>query len=162
MDDADFLRRQFGQPKDTNIRESLVEIFELNNFKEEESYIILNNVNQFKMSKLTKIVIIPELTEGKKKYPKVYQLNFNSEFVLNKHFNGSIDEWKDLGGELFSKYRVFHIIHSDNIQDELSKLTKTVVKKEDFKIINEARPNIKFREKYLKYKAKYISLKKSL
>jgi hypothetical protein len=37
-----------------------------------------------------------------------------------------------------------------------------LLKKEDFKIINEARPNIKFREKYLKYKAKYLSLKKNI
>ena len=58
MDDADFLRRQFGQPKDTNIRESLVEISELNNFKEEEAYVVLNNLNQFKIAKLTKFIIL--------------------------------------------------------------------------------------------------------
>lgn len=164
MEDSDFFGSQFGQPKDTNIKESITEITELYNLKEGETYIILNDINQFKIAKLRKVEILPELIEGKKKFPKVAQFNFNSDtdFILQKHFNGSFDDWKDMGGELFSKYRVFHLVNSENVVDDLSKIIKNKVKEEDFKILNEPRPNLKFKEKYLKYKSKYISLKKNI
>ena len=161
--EEDFFGRQFGQEKDLNQRDSIVEITELYNFKEGENYLILNNTNQFMKVKLDKLNILPELTEGKKKYFKVAQLNFVTEkgiFVLNKFFNGSLDNWTDMGGELFSKYRVFNINNSSNLVEDLSRLSKTTVKEQEFKITNEPRGNMKFKEKYLKYKAKYLSLKK--
>lgn len=162
MDDQDFYGRQFGQKIDSNIKESIVEIHELNNFKEDETYIILNHENEFKTAKLSKIVIIPESNTGKKKYPKTAQFKFNqNEFILNKYFNGNIDDWRDMGGELFSKYRIFRIINNDNIIENLSKLIKNkAIENKDFKIINEIIPNIKFKDKYIKYKLKYTNLKK--
>jgi hypothetical protein len=184
MEDGSFYGRQFGQVLDPNIqehikKETLIEITELNNFKIEENYIILNQSNKFKIAKLTKIDILPELEPSKKKkFPKVAQYTFNDgtkEFVLNKHFNGKLDDWKDMGGELFTKYRIFHLIEQEDkvsLKKEVSDLEKEVEKllksksifDSNLTIINEERPNIKInlKEKYLKYKAKYLQLKNQL
>jgi len=80
MEDGSFYGRQFGQVLDPNSgqvldpniqehikKETLIEITELNNFKLEENYIILNQSNKFKIAKLTKIDILPELEPSKKK-----------------------------------------------------------------------------------------------
>jgi hypothetical protein len=191
MEDGSFYGRQFGQVLDPNIqehikKETLIEITELNNFKLEENYIILNQLNKFKIAKLTKIDILPELEPSKKKkFPKVAQYTFNDgtkDFVLNKHFNGKLDDWKDMGGELFTKYRIFHLIEQEdkvglkkeveNLEKEVEKLLKEVEKllksksifDSNLTIVNEERPNIKInlKEKYLKYKAKYLQLKNQL
>ena len=187
MEDGSFYGRQFGQVLDPNSgqvldpnipehtkKELLNEITELNNFKLEENYIILNQSNKFKIAKLTKIDILPELEPSKKKkFPKVAQYTFNDgtkDFVLNKHFNGKLDDWKDMGGELFTKYRTFHLIEQDkkevvNLEKELEKLLKSKsIFDSNLTIINEERPNIKInlKEKYLKYKAKYLQLRNQL
>ena len=75
-----------------------------------------------------------------------------------------------MGGELFTKYRTFHLIEQDkkevvNLEKELEKLLKSKsIFDSNLTIINEERPNIKInlKEKYLKYKAKYLQLKNQL
>ena len=188
MEDGSFYGRQFGQVLDPNAqqhtkKELLNEITQLNEFKLEENYVILNQENKFIIAKLTKIDILPESEPTKKKkFPKVAQYTFKDDttnFVLNKHFNGSLENWVDMGGELFTTYRIFQLISQEDkskegitissypkledLDKEIEKLIKnktTLVS--ELKIINEDRPNIKIKEKYLKYKAKYLQLKNQL
>ena len=82
-----------------------------------------------------------------------------------------------MGGELFTKYRTFHLIEQDkkevvdletkviNLEKEVEKLLKSKsIFDSNLTIVNEERPNIKIniKEKYLKYKAKYLQLKNQL
>ena len=73
-----------------------------------------------------------------------------------------------MGGELFSTYRIYKLIDNSKtkdtsfLTDELSKVVRDKVTNIEFKITNEPRPNIKIKEKYLKYKVKYLQLKKLL
>ena len=167
--------RVFGQPLSANIKQNIVEINELNilaNFKPEDTYLILNHSNQFKIAKISKVVELPVLEQGKKKFPKIITFTFvdgnGLKFDLSKSFNGTLDDWKDMGGELFSTYRIYKLIDNLNskdtafLSDELSKVVRTKVTNSEFKVTNEPRPNIKIKEKYLKYKAKYLQLKKIL
>jgi hypothetical protein len=167
--------RVFGQPLSANIKQNIVEINELNilaNFKPEDTYLILNHSNQFKIAKISKVVELPVLEQGKKKFPKIITFTFvdgsGINFDLSKSFNGTLDDWKDMGGELFSTYRIYKLIENskskdtDFLSDELSKVVRTKVTNSEFKVTNEPRPNIKIKEKYLKYKAKYLQLKKIL
>jgi len=167
--------RLFGKPLSANIIQNIVEITELNNlanFKPEDTYFILNHSNQFKIAKISKVVELPVLEQGKKKFPKMITFTFVEDngfkFDLSKSFNGTLDDWRDMGGELFSTYRIYKLINNLNYKDttflldELSKVVRTKVTYSEFKITNESRPNIKIKEKYLKYKAKYLQLKKIL
>jgi hypothetical protein len=173
--------RVFGQPLSANIKQNIIEINELNilaNFKPEDTYLILNHSNQFKIAKISKVVELPVLEQGKKKFPKIITFTFvdgsGIKFDLSKSFNGTLDDWKDMGGELFTKYRIFHLIEQEdksslkeieNLEKEVEKLLKSKsIFDSNLTIINEERPNIKInlKEKYLKYKAKYLQLKNQL
>ena len=167
--------RGFGKPLSANIMQNIVEITELNNlanFKPEDTYLILNHSNQFRIGKITNISELPVLEQGKKKFPKMITFTFVEDngvkFDLSKSFNGTLDNWKDMGGELFSTYRIYKLIDNSKtkdtsfLTDELSKVVRDKVTNNEFKITNEPRPNIKIKEKYLKYKVKYLQLKKLL
>jgi len=167
--------RVFGQPLSANIMQNIVEITELNNlanFKPEDTYLIINHSNQFRIAKISKVFELPVLEQGKKKFPKMITFTLVEDngvkFDLSKSFNGTLDNWKDMGGELFSTYRIYKLIDNSKskdilfLTDELSKVVRNKVTNNEFKITNEPRPNIKIKEKYLKYKVKYLQLKKLL
>jgi len=130
---------------------------------------LTTNIQHFKF---TKFVEMPALEQGKKKFPKMVTFTFVEDsgvkFDLTKSYNGTLDDWRDMGGELFSTYRIYKLIDNSKEKDiaflteELSKVVRTKVINSEFKITNEPRPNIKIKEKYLKYKAKYLQLKKIL
>jgi hypothetical protein len=176
MDDIGLVDgRVFGQPISANIKQNIIEINELNilsNFKADDIYLILNHSNQFKIAKITNVAELPVLEQGKKKFPKMITFTFVEDsgvkFDLTKSYNGTLDDWKDMGGELFSTYRIYKLIDNSKskdtafLSDELSKVVRIKVTNSEFKVINEPRPNIKIKEKYLKYKAKYLQLKKLL
>ena len=177
MDDIGLLDngRGFGKQISANIKIELIEINDLNVLaasKPEDIYLILNHSNQFRIAKFTNFVEMPSLEQGKKKFPKMITFTFVEEsgfkFNLTKSYNGTLDDWRDMGGELFSTYRIYKLVDNskakDNtfLTDELSKVVRTKVTNSEFKIANEPRPNIKIKEKYLKYKAKYLQLKKIL
>jgi len=175
MDDGLVDARVFGRPLDTNVYVNIIEINDLHSlshFKEEDTYLVLNHSNQFRIAKIINLAELPILEQGKKKFPRMITFTFVDDsgikFELNKSFNGTIDNWTDMGGELFSTYRIYKLLDTSKTKDiaflteQLSKLVRNSVKISDFKITNEPRPNIKIKEKYLKYKTKYLQLKKIL
>jgi len=177
MDDFGLLDngRGFGRSISANIKMEIIEINDLHvlaTSKLEDTYLILNHNNQFRIAKFTKFVEMPALEQGKKKFPKMVTFTFVEDsgvkFDLTKSYNGTLDDWRDMGGELFSTYRIYKLIDNSKEKDiaflteELSKVVRTKVINSEFKITNEPRPNIKIKEKYLKYKAKYLQLKKIL
>ena len=177
MDDIGLLDngRGFGKSISANIKMELIEINDLHVLAAsnlEDTYLILNHSNQFRIAKFTKFVEMPALEQGKKKFPKMVTFTFVEDsgvkFDLTKSFNGTLDDWRDMGGELFSTYRIYKLIDNSKEKDiaflteELSKVVRSKVTNSEFKITNEPRPNIKVKEKYLKYKAKYLQLKKFL
>jgi len=153
--------------------QELIEINDLNllkNFNLDDIYIILNFKNEYMIAKINKCTELSVLEPNKKtKYPKMISFNFTSEgtnFDLNKSYNGTLDDWTDMGGELFSVYRVYKLLNNKKSNDiqfintELSYFIRSPVSNKQFEVKNQARPNIKIKEKYLKYKAKYLQLKK--
>ena len=119
MDDIGLLDngRGFGKSISANIKMELIEINDLHVLAAsnlEDTYLILNHSNQFRIAKFTKFVEMPALEQGKKKFPKMVTFTFVEDsgvkFDLTKSFNGTLDDWRDMGGELFSTYRIYKLI----------------------------------------------------
>ena len=159
-ENTDLVNQEFIEINDLNI---------LKNFNVDDIYIILNHKNEYMIAKINKFTELPVSETKKTKLPKMISFNFTSEgtnFDLNKSYNGTLDDWTDMGGELFSVYRVYKLLnnkksnHIQFINTELSNFIRSPVSNKQFVVKNESRPNIRIKEKYLKYKAKYLQLKK--
>lgn len=141
------------------------------------SFIILDNSKgDFLVAKLTKKELIPgnNDTVKKVKTPNIAQFTFTTDtlnkqeegtpdntFILNKFYRGSIENWGDDGGEIFSTYIIFNIV--DDKKDNIEYLTKTLsiltknktTFNKEMKIINLPIPKTKYKNKYTIYPINY-------
>lgn len=170
MDDAGL---EFASKKEIKILSEITDLTTLYSQYIDVQLIIVDLSLNYRVGVLTEKSITDGkiISETKKKItrqPQIAKFTFNhGEFVLNKFFKGELDDMFntpiDDGGEIFSKYRLFKINDpSKDLLPELQKILGPSVKyTPDMVITNDSSiiTSDKFKEKYLKYKTKYLDLK---
>ena len=143
------------------------DLTELNNVDISSTVIIADNATgNFLLAVLISKEVIPGVNDKAKKTktPNVAKFTFTNgdrQIVLNKFFRGSLEEWGDEGGEIFSLYRLFKVNQEkkddiDYLTRVLSSIIKTPSKlKNDIVFKNLPITKTKYKNKYESYKINY-------
>ena len=143
------------------------DLSELSNMDLSSDVIIADNATgNYLVAQLTAKEVIPGVNDTAKKTrtPNIAKFTFTSgarQIVLNKFFRGSLEEWGDEGGEIFSLYRIFKVEKekkddTDYLSRVLTSITKSSSKlKTDIEFINHPIPKTKYKNKYESYPINY-------